>query len=243
MQQIRFGLCIVAFVLALTSCVDLRGADTSGDKQNMTDAVTTVSTSATADTTTTTTHLTNHTFDGANSRPTGKFTVAFSNFDEYVSKLKTFTDKKVIFACGNEMTEKDPEITETDFDVLLQEKYFLAPVLPQQYLHGTVFFLWSGQTYFLAANPTYSSTKLEIVMYHGKEATIPQQSKARQYAFVNERGKEIVRHGKERPSYIWEEEDMAICVSVQGDTDKIEEHLTEYEQFLKTLTFEKVEIK
>ncbi|MBP3514475.1 MAG: hypothetical protein J6J74_08380, partial [Elusimicrobiaceae bacterium] len=160
------------------------------------------STTATSQTTTvtkvlTTTRPSNYTYDVGRTQATGEFTLMFADFEEYAAKLKTFTDKQTIYANGNELTAKDPAVQETNFSVLLKEKYFLVPCIAQPYRYGSLMFHSQGYTMFLAASDIHKDAQLTFLMYHGTNITLQNHNKPKQYSFTNERGVEIVRYGKE----------------------------------------------
>lgn len=215
-------------------------------------AVVTTTTTVSATTITTvsqstkTTRPKNYTYD--TDGPMKHMTMGFSNFEQYTTRVKTFTDMQAIFSYGNNPTAQDVKAKEEDLSLLLKEKYVLIPNIPQQYRYGSVVFSTYGYTSARMAHIEDESLEavFNLVMFHGKDPELELGERTKRYSFTNERGKEITRYDQsgKMPVYVWKEEDTTIRIFLEANNiENQEDHLAKYEQFLKTLTFEKVEIK
>ena len=168
-------------------------------------------------------------FDGINSPLT------FSSLQEYKEKLLTLTDAAslrwsfVTGGIGESVAIRD----EADFAMLLQDGYFLLPVLSKSHTVTQVCFSRDGYTEF-SIKSTQGDT-LTLTCRHGT-APFDAVEGAERTPLTNTRGVTVTRERRvdeQACVYTWNEEAYACRLSCAADADT----------FAKSLTFETVTIK
>jgi len=233
---------LLACVLLLCGCrqtgTDIAVSDDTTKTGSTSDIVTTTTASAaTTASGTTITRLSNYTYDA--DRPITYAFLTFSNLEKYTDAVKTFSDKQAIYTYLEAQNLKNRKIFESKLAILLSENYFLVPQLPEGYMYGESYFSTTGHSMFIIAEKSAENGYLWVEVYHNAQGK--QLPGNEEYTFKNARDAAVTRYTDY--VYAWNEAGTPIVLSLQNMKVKDESAIKSYEELIKNLTFEKVEIK
>jgi len=159
----------------------------------------------------------------------------FSDLAAYKEKLLTFNSKDAmeqVYEKANANRNHD-KFHDEYFPMLLEERFFLLPNMPEDYSLTAVAFDYRGWTEFYVKSP--SGAEINITMYHNSLKVSREED---DLVITNNRGMTLLKEvGRYEAWYTWQEEGH-VC-NVFGPVEKEQE----IETFAKALTFEKVAIK
>jgi len=159
----------------------------------------------------------------------------FSNLAAYKEKLLTFNSKDAmeqVYEKANANRNHD-EFHDEAFPMLLEDRFFLLPNMPEGYALTAVAFDYRGWTKFYIKS--LSGVEINITMYHNSRKASREED---DLVITNNRGMTLLKEvGRYEAWYTWQEEGH-VC-NVFGPVEKEQE----IETFAKALTFEKVAIK
>ena len=166
----------------------------------------------------------------------------FSTLLEYKNKLITLSDKDSLYqALLNASEYGSYSCNESDFEMLLTDRYFLLPLLPAGSTLSNAKFFGNGTSEFTVK--LSDGSLAFFVCLHNRQKPGELENAVRT-TLVNSRGSTIVHdHAHDALSdagygdYTWKEDNYYCRMPYEGD------NLAAYESFLKELSFEKVLLK
>lgn len=153
----------------------------------------------------------------------------------YKEKLLTFNSKDAmeqVYEKANANRNHD-KFHDEYFPMLLEERFFLLPNMPEDYSLTAVAFDYRGWTKFYVKSP--SGKEINITMYHN---SLKVSREGDDLVITNNRGMTLLKEvGRYEAWYTWQEEGHRCAVFGPVEQEQ------EIEAFAKALTFEKVAIK
>ena len=164
----------------------------------------------------------------------------FSTIEEYKNRLLSMSNRNALSRAFLNASEYGAySFDESNFEMLLNDHYFLLPLLPAGSSLQKAEFLGNGTTEFTAT--FLNKNSIYFVCRHNKQVPGEIENAART-TFVNSRGL-IIYHDHVRDAsasygfYTWQEDGYYCRMSYEGDP------LDAYDQFVKSLSFERISLK
>ncbi len=232
---------VLACALLLCGCrqmgTDISVSDDTTKTGGTSDVVTTTTASAATTTNgTTVTRPPNYTQDGSSTKQPAKF--SFASIEEYVAAVETFVDRQALYDYLVEHNLQNKAITEEELTLLLEQNFFLVPQPQDGYACSEAIFSTGGSSTFVVEQQDNKSVQLRVSLLHCQKNE--QGLNEKTYEFTNARGITVTRYAFE---YMWYEGDTPISVTVPYTVTMDEATIRPYEDFIKNLTFKKVDIK
>lgn len=166
--------------------------------------------------------------------------MSFSTLEEYKNRLLSMSNSNALSQAFLNASEYGAySFDESNFEMLLNDHYFLLPLLPAGSSLQKAEFLGNGTTEFTAT--FFGKNSIYFVCRHNKQVLGEIENAART-TFVNSRGLTIYHDhvrdaGASYGFYTWQEDGYYCRMSYEGDP------LDAYDQFVKNLSFERISLK